>query len=169
MRSVDELLMKRGHIMKTEKIELILRIGGAILCLAAIIILAFPVVILNEGCGPEFSDCVANHYSAFNLSKVGAVGIECFWIPYWLIACLPFLICGAFLKPLAWKIVGVAFSAFLLLPAVVLLAEPDHLALETPAAISVSIILIVAFCTYAGIGVWHLVDKLLRDPFRHSA
>jgi hypothetical protein len=155
--------------MKNDRIRFILRFGGAALCLAAIIILAFPVVVLNEGCGPELSGCVANRYSAFDLSKVGAVGIECFWIPYWLIVCLPFLLCGALLRPLAWKIVGVAFSAFLLLPAVVLLVEPDHLALDAPAALSVSAILIAAFCAYAGAGVWQLVGKLVSDSSHRSA
>ncbi len=155
--------------MKSDRIRFILRLGGAALCLAAIVILAFPVVILNEGCGPELSGCVANRYSAFDLSEVGAAGIEGFWIPYYLILCLPFLLCGALLRPLAWKIVGVAFSALLLLPAVLLLAEPGRLALEAPAAASVSAILIAAFCAYAGAGVWQLAGKPVSDSSHRSA
>lgn len=150
--------------MNKDRIPLMLRLSGGFFCLASIIILAFPLVGLHEGCDPESSSCVTTYYSAFNLSKVSAAGIESFWIPYYLLVCLTFLLVGALLKAFGWKIAGTVAAAFLLVPAFLLLIESDHLCLQAVAAVFVSAFLMIAFAFYSAAEVLEIVRKLTPRP-----
>lgn len=149
--------------MKQGKISLLLRLSSGLLCLASLIILTFPLVTLREGCGPDLSGCVTTNHSAFDLSKVGSAGIECFWIPYFLIVCLGFLLAGAFLRPIGWKIAGTVASALLLAPAFALFIEPDYLCLQAIAAMSVPILLMIAFALYAIAEILEIVRRPRSD------
>ncbi|MFA6619943.1 MAG: hypothetical protein WCS90_02295 [Bacilli bacterium] len=150
--------------MKNDKISLILRLLSSFFCLTSLIILAFPLVGLREGCGPDSSSCVIIYYSAFNLSKIGAAGIESFWIPYYLIVCLIFLFIGSFLISLRWKIVGSVAAVLLLVPAFILLIESDHLCLQEVSAVFVSVFLMLAFVSYSAALVFEIVWRRVSRP-----